>query len=832
MSGETIDFGVDLGTTNSLIAKCHNGVVEVFRDPGQGRETLPSVVGFRKERILVGQNAKTYLLKEPKNVFSRFKRKMGTTESFHIKSLNQTKGPVELSAFVLKELRTFVHTGEQPVAGVITVPASFDTVQSTDTKEAGIQAGFKQVVLLQEPIAASLAYANKAKDCDLKNSQWLVYDLGGGTFDVALVKIVDNELKVLDHEGDNFLGGSDFDAEIVERLIAPALKKQGQFGDLEAELKNESGRYNSLWFKLLHLAEEAKVLLSTKTSADIDFEEADDSGEEHEFHVTITRSEFESIIKSRIDRTAEMVKSILTRNSLLPSDVKFVLMVGGCTFIPYVRKRIEELLQIPLNCDIDPITAIVVGAAYFASTREKVVPASSTGGVSHSALRIKAVYNRASHEDEELFFAKIEGAAKGLQYRIKREDGGYDSGLKELVSRITEDLPLERNAYNSFVMTIVRQDGSTVAHDLGAMQIAHGKYSVAGQSASLDICLVVDDLSQERTKSVCLFKKNQILPATKKITVSANTTVLTGAADQSITIKVVEGAEEASPEANLPMGAILITGKLCERDIVKGSDIDLTFEMSESRELSVSVYVTAINQVFEATFSQTRRDVTIDVLAAEVELLHDKLADEIEEAEKSENYEVARELNKLEKGIIALQNQVTVLSADDVTDDRQKLDNTKRELAKTLDSLTKDKKLDRARSEYNEAKRNCDIVITESGNDRERHMLQEIIQQEPAFVSSRNPSKIQQQTSVLISLKYAVLRRLPSFLGEMFNSLVDQQQRMNDQTQAKCLIESGRLAISSQNVDRLDDIIGGLINLLPEGEKTTAQKSYMGISYH
>jgi molecular chaperone DnaK len=228
------------------------------------------VVAFRNDRILVGEKACTYLEKDPKNAVSRFKRKMGTTESFKIKAIGQSKTPIELSAFVLKELKTFIHTGEVPEAVVITIPASFDMVQSNATKEAGYAAGFKQVVLLQEPIAASLAYANKEKGVDLKNRQWIVYDLGGGTFDVALVRIVAGELKVVDHEGDNYLGGSDFDALVVERIIAPQLEKRGQFTDLLAQMKSDTGRYNTLWYSLLHRAEEAKIELSTHSSAEID----------------------------------------------------------------------------------------------------------------------------------------------------------------------------------------------------------------------------------------------------------------------------------------------------------------------------------------------------------------------------------------------------------------------------------------------------------------------------------------------------------------------------------------------------------------------------------
>ncbi len=175
---------------------------------------------------------------------------MGTSESFPVKSLNQSKTPIELSAQVLKELKTFVNTGDTLDAVVITIPASFDTIQSNATKEAGMQAGFKQVVLLQEPIAASLAYANMKKEKEMQEGQWLVYDLGGGTFHVALVKIKDGEMKVLDHEGDNFLGGADFDNLIVEKFIIPKLYENYKFSDLEDKMKSASGKFNAVYYKL------------------------------------------------------------------------------------------------------------------------------------------------------------------------------------------------------------------------------------------------------------------------------------------------------------------------------------------------------------------------------------------------------------------------------------------------------------------------------------------------------------------------------------------------------------------------------------------------------
>jgi molecular chaperone DnaK len=185
----------------------------------------------------------------------------------------------------------------------------------------------------------------------------MTYDLGGGTFDVALIKIIEGDLTVVDHEGQNYLGGSDFDVMLVEKVVVPQIARRGKFTDLLSQLKSEKGKYNRLWYRLLHHAEQCKIELSAKTSAEIDLADinlTDDDGVAIDTLLTITRSEFEDVIKDAIDGTAEMMRKILTRNSLEPRDLKFVLMVGGSTYIPFVRKRIEELMGIPVNTSIDP----------------------------------------------------------------------------------------------------------------------------------------------------------------------------------------------------------------------------------------------------------------------------------------------------------------------------------------------------------------------------------------------------------------------------------------------------------------------------------------------
>lgn len=825
-----INFGIDLGTTNSLIAMFDKGNVEVFKNPTGFKETLPSVVGFRNNRILVGEQARAFVERDPKNVVSRFKRKMGTTETFKIKSLDTSKTPVDLSAFVLKELKAFIHSGEKPEAVVLTIPASFDTVQANATKEAGYEAGFKQVVLLQEPIAASLAYANKEKDADLKNSQWIVYDLGGGTFDVALVRIVEGELTVVDHEGDNYLGGSDFDALIVEHLIVPELKRLGTFGEHLEEMKSEKAKYNRLWNVLLHKAEEAKVALSTKTSADIDFDVEDADGQPVNCFMEITRSEFQALIKGAIDNTADMLKQILTRNSLRGEDLEFALMVGGSTYVPYVRQRIEELLGIKVNTAIDPTNAIAIGAAYFAATKKiNVDQPEAEKSSSPQGLKVKVSYNKASQEVEELFSAKIEGEIDGLFYRITRDDGAFDSGLMELKKRVVEDLPLQEGAYNLFTFKIYNAANDEIPCDVETIQIAHGKYSVAGQMLPEDLSLVKDDFALQDTRLERIFARNSVLPSRGKENVEVGKTIIHGS-DDELRIIVVEGPSEHHSSTNKPIGILLISGKQVTRDVLKGTEIDLTFEMSESRDLTVSAYVNATGQEFSEVFEPKLRAVPVDTLTSEVKMLNSRLGREINDAEENENYEVVEDLKKLQGEVDELEGGAALLKIDDVTDDRFKLEDKKRKIAQRIHHLTSGKKLEQAKIEYQEAKAEVMTMVNKLGDDRERHQLEEFLAREHAVVTSTSPEKVEDATNALNSLRFQILGRTPQFLLSMFEHLVEHRTSMNDQVQAKNLIESGRRYAETEDWDDLRTVNGRLWDLLPQPEQQSEEfRHFTGI---
>lgn len=827
----TINYGIDLGTTNSAIAKFVKGEVVIFSNPQDyGRNTLPSIVGYKKDKILVGKQARVFSEKDPKSVVSVFKRKMGTAESFKIKSISESKTPVELSAQVLKELKTFVNTGDNLDAVVITIPASFDVIQSNATKEAGLQAGFKQVVLLQEPIAASLAYANMKKEREMKQGYWLVYDLGGGTFDVALVKIEDGEMKILDHEGDNFLGGADFDNMIVEKLIIPKVCETFNFSNLEDDMKSASGKYNGKYYVSLSRAEDAKITLSAKTSSEIIIDDLqDDDGNEVDLEIIVTRSEFNELIRPNIDGTINMIKKILTRNNLKSNDIQFILMVGGSTYIPYVRTRVEEVLQIPANCEIDPTTAVATGAAYYAATRKKEVEAGNKTKKQYQ-ISIKHSCPPMSKEKDVLFAAKVTGNIEELSYRITRNDGGYNSGLKSLLAIINEELPLLNDAYNYFEFKVYDKHNNVIETDLDSFTV-NSSFIISGQPIPEDICLEVDDYDNPgETRLELIFQKNTILPSKKTLSFPLNKTIIRGSGDEVIRVNVLEGSHLALPEANKGIGFMQITGRNLSRDVSKGSDIEITITISESRDLSISAYLNMADQEFKQTFNPKERHIPVDELKEQVEDLSDKLELEIQEASDREDFETADTLKKLKKEMEMVTDETENLTSDDVTDKRYQLEDKKRKIAQKIDTATKSKRIQLVKAHYFEIKEECEEMLNEIGNDHERKTFNDIVNQESAFFVTNSPLKIQEKSDELHSICNRMKWRNPEFLKGVFNWCKTNQTRMNDQSQAKSLIDAGNFAVESQNWDRLSEINSGLLNQLPsQPDKETLTKIGFGL---
>ncbi len=813
----TINIGIDLGTTNSVIARYSEGEVRVFKDPSSWKETLPSVVAFRKDFVLVGNKAKERLEKDAGNVFGSFKRKMGTAEQFHIKASGKTTDPIELSAHVLRELRRFLPEGEHPDAAVITIPASFDTMQSNATKEAGKQAGFKEVVLLQEPIAASLAFLNNSEKA-IEAGTWLVYDLGGGTFDVAIVTVKEGEMTVVDHEGDNFLGGGDFDSMIAEQILIPAIQAAGTFhDDLATSMKSASGRHNAAYILCLHKAEQAKIALSNRERTDMEILLTDDEGEEIEVFIEITRQQLEQIIQPHIDQTIALIKDMLSRNNLKTSQLQFVLMVGGSTFIPAVQRAITDTLKVPVNNDIDPTTVVGIGAAYYAGTKTKRMVSTSDAAdqtTPMSDIKVILAHPKATNDTQEYVVGRFEGNFAGYFYKIMRLDGGYDSGLKPIKTEIQELLTIAPQVFNMFKLSVFDANGNNIGIEGGQIGIAHGKYSVVGQPLPFDICLEIDDLESSATLLEIVFQKNELLPMRKTIVKTLNKTIAKNSEDY-LRINILEGAHLSTPEANQSIGYMQISGKQLTADAFKGSDVELTISVSESRDITVGAYIVITDQEFNQVFEPSYRNTAPNLLEQQFTILINKLNAALQSAEKTEDYTRAAQFLKWQKEAEELRKRCQAMSDDDVTDQRYQIEDAKRRIARGLGELGGDNKLNDAKLAYINAKNDCKDTVEHQGNDIEKERFQATIADERNWISGNDLRLIKYKTEQLQELRGNINWRQPSYQMLLFNWLRNRTEEMNNQERAEEFVQSGQRAISNQDWHSLSNINNMLWNLLP-----------------
>jgi molecular chaperone DnaK len=402
-----------------------------------------------------------------------------------------------------------------------------------------------------------------------------------------------------------------------------------------------------------------------------------------------------------------------------------------------------------------------------------------------------------------------------MQYRIVSEDGSFDSGLKTLSNRIVEDLPLRPGAYNIFTLKIFDSSGSAIAFDGDVIQIAQGRYNVAGQMLPEDISLVVDDPVSGDTRLVQVFGKNVVLPAKRGNFVrEVSRTIVKGSAE-SLKVILVEGPSNRHSSTNKPLGMIEVTGKQISRDLIKGTEVEFTFTMSDSRDFTVSAYLTCTDQQFSQVFRPTTLDVSTAVLSREVLELETRVQAEIEDADENGRRDVSAGLNRVLSGLHGVMGEVAALSSDDVTDKKYQLEGKKRELAREFYELIADKRLEAARREYQEARESATAVVADSGNDRERVKVKDILARESTFISSLALERIQAETEALKQIEYGILFRTPDFLKGMFSHLNDKRASMNDQIQATQLFDSGKRAITREDWDELRTINSRLWDLLP-----------------
>ena len=342
-------IGIDLGTTNSCVSVYEGGEAKVITNP-EGMRTTPSVVAFKKGEIIVGQKAKNQMVTN-KDTISSIKRKMGTSDKVHANDRDYT--PEEISAMILGDLKKTAeaYLGEKVSKAVITVPAYFNDAQRQATKNAGKIAGLEVERIINEPTAAALAYGLDKQD---KTQTVLVYDLGGGTFDVSILELGDGVFEVKATSGNNKLGGDDFDERIMDWMVKEFKKENG------IDLSNDKMAMQ----RVKDAAEKAKKDLSGMSSTEISLPFIT-QGEEGPIHLnmTLTKAKFEDLIRDLVESTLEPVRKAMKDAKLSKNDIDKVLLVGGSTRIPCVQELVKKELGKEPSKEVNPDEVVAMGAA-------------------------------------------------------------------------------------------------------------------------------------------------------------------------------------------------------------------------------------------------------------------------------------------------------------------------------------------------------------------------------------------------------------------------------------------------------------------------------------
>ncbi len=608
-----MQLGIDLGTSNSSVAGYRDGRPHLYRTP-EGTEIMPSVIHIdRRGNRTVGVRAYDQAILSPENVAQGFKRMMGTATPLRFAASGQEMSPQACSAELLRTLVGYalVEAGETTVDGaVVTIPAAFNQLQSEATLAAASEAGLDRVALLQEPVAAAMAAMAASSE---RSGQFLIYDLGGGTFDLALVQAAAGTVNVVAHEGVNMLGGRDIDRLILQEVVHPWLRQTFQLPDGFGSDR----RYDRLARVARLAAERAKVELSSRTETSVSASDdlvrlEDERGEPIYLDAPLTRARLEAMIEPIVTRTAELSRAIVERAGYGLSDISRVVLIGGPTKMPLLRARMAAALGVPIEdpSRVDPMTAVAVGAAIYSDSRD-------WSGVVSAPKPRRAAAEGTSGEVAIGYDYDARTAGATAKLRITRRAGpdgiqvqvesalGWSSGRVGLDSPAELQLPLPDMGANQFRAVVFDPAGRPVPSAGQEWTIERAPAASAGIPATQTIGLKVQDDAGRNTIAPVV-EKGALLPQTGIARFRAAQLLRAGGRGV-LRLELFQVSDPAvlDPALNLAIGEFRIRGTDLPEglSVRRGTELVVHWAMNEGQTIEAEVEIPDLGQTFdEANF--------------------------------------------------------------------------------------------------------------------------------------------------------------------------------------------------------------------------------------
>lgn len=814
-----IKIWIDLWTTNSAICINKDWNYNIIKNSNHAEYT-PSVFWFDKSwNKKIWQWAYDQLYKSVDNESltnykAEIKRLMGTNEKIIFKSIDKQLSPEEISAEILiylKEsiLKKYPDFDTQGV--VITVPAYFDTIQKEATKKAWELAGFNYVILLQEPIAAAIAYWFDNK----KNENRLVYDLWGGTFDVAVISSKDWVLTVKWHAGDNYLWWKDFDNLIVDNIFVPKLKESYVFDNLNRNNINMLTLYNKLKGK----AEECKKQLTDnevhKFNIDCDIDLIkDEEWKEVYLEIEITRWEFESLISKLVDKSIDLCDQAIKDSGFEFQDISKVILVWWSTMSPYIRQRLEMDLKIEVDSSVDPLTVVAKGSCIF--WWSQIIPQSH---------EMNNICKKVGSFDLELNYetmvsetdTTITWILKDLNWneedyyiQIQSADNNYSSSKVKLKNgKFFDNVLVSEWKTNDYYIYLTDSTWAIIPTHPDSFSIVHG-LSIAWTplSHSVSIALNKKTFLWEQNEEYCevIFPKWSILPLKKTLTYRTTRNLKKGDPENSLPIKIYEW-ESKRVDRNKQICEIRVSWVEIPYNLPEWTEVNLTLEKTISDELNVSIYFPSIDLYKNGKSLRTEGEqeiISTKDMKSELEQERNRL-DEISE-HISDSTKIA-----LKEDIEELYNQSDSIDLDTKMKTHHKI----KELKNKLDKFEQETEWERSINQFNEEIKKSEELFNQSDFPLEYKQAQSLKEEWHDAIKSKNREKLETINDAINWLRLANVMNTIEWMQYMLSILYEKRHESLDPIKSNEIFNRSVSYIQSNNIEWMRICVRELLELFP-----------------
>ena len=804
--------GIDLGTTNSAICSYDGSETRIWKSSEQNDVTPSAIYIDRRGNTYVGKRAYDSAPHSPNNSATLFKRLMGTSTPIQLSAVNLTKTPEECSAEVLKVLFGYLPEeirNDPGTATVITVPAAFNQMQKDATMQAASMASLGKVALMQEPVAAVMSVM-RARNTD---GMFLIYDLGGGTLDIAVAESLGGRVNLLAHGGIAMCGGRDFDRALFDNIVRPWLLENFDFP--------EDFSVNPDYKALIRLAtwatERAKLELSAREDSVISLSETetrvrDLNDNEIYLDIPLLRDTYDKLIAERVGDSIESARETLDKAGLSPHDLERIVFVGGPTNYKPLRDKVAFELGIQGNTDVNPMTAVAEGASLFAESidwssqnrsRKNTRGQISSGG----GLPLSFNYIARTPDVKAKIAVQLAGeAASGSEFQIDSVDTGWTSGRLPFKHGTTIDVTLTKTGENTFKVFVFDPVGGPIALEQDKIVITRTAATVDAIPASHSVSIEVLEKLGRRPVLDYLVRSGDSLPKKGKKVFKAAESLKSGASE-SINLKLWEGEIEDPITDNRFIGVMPIRGSDFDDGVIHaGADLECDFKILDSGNINLEVSVPCIGATFHSGKNfYSPQEGQIDYTTAAVMVAKEgertlNRIDEINEAVDNPKLEQARQ--KLESAVTLdpeeAETEKSQEAMEKVYEARKLLAQVRKEHLKEIRQID----LDRVMSLFNEHVREHARPSEATAFDNLAKTAQRSI--------DRNYKDFEYHFDELKGKSFKILWRQDWFLVERFKRMAGSPHLFADKHRFEELTQTGTQLMRSDDIEKLRVVVAKL----------------------